>query len=110
MTAQLTKEMRLLRPSLAAGLLLAIIPSQAFGWEHDAELVIPAFLCFCFGLLLIALSAFGREFSMNTFGVYLAQPLQRSRLWWTKVGVLAGAMVVVLAAWNFSIMTWSYVN
>jgi Na+/H+-dicarboxylate symporter len=67
MNALVAKEFRLLRPAFAVALLLAVVPSQLLGNEHDSDLMMGAFFAFCFGLLLLALSAFGREFAMNTF-------------------------------------------
>src|SRR6266702_1248851 len=93
----LAKELRLLSPAYAMALLLAIAPVWLL--RKDAAL---ALYPFWFGAALLALSSFGREFGLNTFPLILAQPLERTRIWWTKVAVLAGAMTTVFIVWCLS--------
>src|SRR6266699_2813972 len=64
----------------------------------ELRLLLPAYAM----ALLLAMSSFGREFGLNTFPLILAQPMERTRIWWTKVAVLAGAMTTVFAAWCLS--------
>jgi len=95
------KEMRLLAPAYVLALLLAIVPVWLLSKSNSpgytpAEAFVPAFW---FGAMMLALSAFGREFSLNTFPLILAQPLERHRIWRTKIAVLAGAMASAFAAW-----------
>src|SRR5260370_41712261 len=99
MTAKplLAKELRLLLPAYAMALLLAIAPVWLLQ-KAPALALYP----FWFGAALLALSSFGREFGLNTFPLILAQPMERTRIWWTKVAVLAGAMTTVFAAWCLS--------
>jgi ABC-type transport system involved in multi-copper enzyme maturation permease subunit len=108
MNALVAKEFRLLRPAFAVALLLAVVPSQLLGNEHDSDLMMGAFFAFCFGLLLLALSAFGREFAMNTFGLLMAQPLQRTRIWWTKISILGAAVTIVFLAWTLALWPQIY--
>ena len=39
----------------------------------------------------MTLGSFGRELSAGTFSFLLAQPVSRSRVWWTKTLLLAAA-------------------
>src|SRR5438876_9163257 len=97
----LAKELRLLLPAYVMALLLAIAPVFAPVWllrKNPALALYP----FWFGAALLALSSFGREFGLNTFPLILAQPIERTRIWWTKVAVLAGAMTTVFVAWCLS--------
>src|SRR5690349_3210585 len=107
MNALVTKEIRLLLPGYAMALLLAVVPvwllsDVKLGVEHTAPILAPLL----FGVLVLALSSFGREFGMNTFPLLLAQPLTRSRIWWTKVVVLALAMATVFGASLLSLASW----
>lgn len=107
MNAQITKEVRLLLPAYLAALALAVVPVWLLPrnpWAPTAVIV------YAFGLAVtvLALSSFGREFSMATFPLLLAQPVARPRIWWTKVVVLAVAMGTVLVAACFSCMAWSF--
>src|SRR4051812_3713035 len=93
MSVLVAKEVRLLLPAWAAGLLLAFVPL----WIMPPVLAIAVF---AIGALMVGLSAFGREFGMKTFPLILAQPLERRSLWRTKTTVLAIAMTsIFLALW-----------
>ena len=52
-----------------------------------------------FGLTIMALTTVGRETSLNTFSLLLAQPAERMRIWQTKLSVLAVAFLTVFAVW-----------
>ena len=52
-----------------------------------------------FGLTIMALTTIGRETSLNTFSLLLAQPAERMRIWQTKLSVLAGAFLIVFVVW-----------
>ena len=85
-------------PALRVALVLAIVPVWLVPnhWRNTPEIVgIP----FALGLVLLAISSFGREFSLQTFPLLMAQPVPRARVWWTKVLVLALAMLAVFVAW-----------
>ncbi len=92
------KELRLLLPATLAALILAIVPVWFLPrnpWTSSEMTLYP----FAFGIALMALGSFGREMALSTFPLLLAQPIARSRIWWTKVRVLAAASAVVLAVW-----------
>jgi hypothetical protein len=87
------KEIRLLLPSWSVAVLLAMV--QGITRPYDFYV---ASLLF-FGLALMALTTIGREASLNTFSSLLVQPMERLRIWQTKLSVLAGAFLTVFAVW-----------
>ena len=87
------KEIRLLLPSWIVAVLLAMV--QAITRPYDFYV---ASLLF-FGLTIMALTTIGRETSLNTFSLLLAQPAERMRIWQTKLSVLAGAFLIVFVVW-----------
>jgi hypothetical protein len=89
----LKKEIRLLLPSWAAALLLALV--QVFAPAYNFYITCLLFV----GLTGMALTSMGRETSLNTFSFLLAQPAERLRIWQTKLAVLAVAFLTVLGAW-----------
>jgi len=96
------KEIRLLLPAFGGALALAILP----GWllpYHDLQnpIALPAYL-FLFGIVMLALSSFGREIGLRTLPFILAQPLERARIWRTKIIVLSVFVAVSYAAWCLS--------
>src|SRR6266852_4416904 len=97
MTPIVAKEIRLLLPAYVMALLLAIVPI----WLLPGEAA--TIFSFCFGAVILAVSCLGREFALGTFPLLLVQPLERSRIWWTKIRVLAIAMITVMAAWLLSV-------
>src|SRR6266436_6738874 len=99
MTPIVAKEIRLLLPAYGMALLLAIVPIWLVPGDPGAATI----FSFCFGAVILALSSLGREFALRTFPLQLAQPLERSRIWWTKISVLAIAMITVMAAWLLSL-------
>ncbi|HWI58777.1 MAG TPA: hypothetical protein VNZ22_16245, partial [Bacillota bacterium] len=108
MKTLLVKEIRLLLPAYGAALLLATVPVWLLPTTYGSTIPAPAFYAFCFGAVMLALSSFGREFSLKTFPLILAQPLERRRIWWTKVALLGAAMATVLTAWCLCCVTRSY--
>ena len=102
MNARVAKEMRLLLPAYAMALLLAIVPVWLLPKDAINTPAALALYPFWFGAMMLALSSFGREFSLKTFPLILAQPLERARTWWTKVAVLAAAMATIFAIWCLS--------
>jgi len=101
MKALVQKEIRLLAPAYSLALLLAIVPVWLLPKGDNAPAALYIFL-FWFGAMMLALSAFGREFGLRTLPLILAQPLERSRMWRTKTAVLAVAMASAFAAWCLS--------
>ena len=77
--ALVAKEIRLLLPAYVAALVLAILPVWLLpNLPYRSFTTGPAFLVFCafgFGIVMLALSSFGREFGMNTFPLMLAATL-----------------------------------
>src|SRR6202142_2288788 len=93
MNALVKKEIHLLLPSFMVAVLLALV--QGIPRPYDFYI---ASLLF-FGLTIMALTTIGRETSLNTFSLLLAQPAERMRVWQTKISVLAVAFLIVLTAW-----------
>jgi hypothetical protein len=87
------KEIRLLLPSWMAAVLLALVQAIIRPYNFYA-----ACLLF-FGLAIMALTTFGRETSLNTFSLLLAQSAERMRVWQTKLSVLAVAFLTVFGVW-----------
>ena len=88
------KEIRLLQPAWLMALLLAVVPvwlGPRGPYDSPQGMALAAFL---FGMVMLALSVFGREFGLQTFPLLLAQPVERRRIWWTKSGLLAAAMLM----------------
>ncbi len=109
MTPLVAKEIRLLLPAYLLALVLAATPLvlaliSPYGWPNGPAQgwSSVAIMLFGFGAGLLALTSFGREFGLNTFALQMAQPLERRRIWWTKVGVLAGALLTVVALWGLA--------
>ncbi len=97
MNPLVAKEIRLLLPAYGLALLLAVMPIWLLP-GHGADVITFSLYLFGFGIVMLALSSFGREFAMNTFPLLLAQPLERTRIWWTKMVVLACALATVFGA------------
>jgi hypothetical protein len=93
------KELRLLQPAYLMALLLAVVPVWLLPRHpHDAPEDV-AVVPFVFGVVMLALSGFGREFGMQTFALQLAQPVERWRIWRAKSTLLAAAIASVFLAW-----------
>jgi ABC-type transport system involved in multi-copper enzyme maturation permease subunit len=101
MNTLLRKEIRMLLPVFAAALVLAIVPVWLLPVDRLNPGAIPSLLFF-FGVMMIALSSFGREVGLKTIPFILAQPLERARIWRTKIAVLAVFLAVAFAAWWYS--------
>jgi len=93
MNALVKKEIRLLLPATGVAVLLALV--QAITRPYDFYVACLLF----FGLTIVALSSIGRETSLNTFSLLLAQPAERLRIWQTKLAVLAVAFLIVFSVW-----------
>lgn len=96
MNALVKKEIRLLLPSWIVAVLLAMV--QGITRPYDFYV---ASLLF-FGLTIMALTTIGREASLSTFSSLLAQPMERTRIWQTKLSVLAIAFLSVFGVWLMS--------
>ena len=106
----LAKEIRLLRPAFYAALLLAVAPvwfmGRFFPGLETGKSIEFVALPLWLGGLLLALSVFGREFGLNTFPLLLAQPLNRSRVWQTKLIVAVGGLLLTFVAADLSYALW----
>jgi hypothetical protein len=102
MKALVQKEIRLLAPAYGLALLLAIVPVWLLPKAPGNQAPVSCVFLFWFGAMMLALSAFGREFGLRTLPLILAQPFERNRMWRTKTAVLALAMASAFAAWCFS--------
>ncbi len=108
MNPLLAKEIRLLLPTFAMALLLAVAPVWLL--RNFSEAAAITVYLYGFGVAILALCSFGREFGLKTFPVMLAQPLSRRRLWWTKVAVLGCAMAATYGAWFLSCQAFGEVG
>jgi ABC-type transport system involved in multi-copper enzyme maturation permease subunit len=94
------KEIRLLLPSWLAVLLLEILLPW-FWNDSDASFAwTPVFVFF--GMIMLAVDSFGREFSLGTFQSLLSQPMERGRIWCTKMAVLIFAAALIFASYFLS--------
>jgi hypothetical protein len=97
MNAALRKEVRLIFPAWIAAMLAATLPV----WVMGADLGLMeqmSYILFTAGALLLSLASFGLEMSLGTFPSLLAQPRPRLDIWQMKIGLLAAALAVVVAA------------
>ena len=107
MSPLILKEIRLLLPSWAVSLLLALsvglIPQEAHSDDGFLRFVtLFLFLLSPTMLVMTALSSFGGELSPGLFSLLLAQPVPRRRIWWTKTLLLAAAVLSMWLAWCVS--------
>lgn len=98
MNAFLKKEIRLLLPSWIVAVLLAL-PTICTRSDDG----VPVFLLFL-GMAMMALTSIGRETSLNTFSLLLAQPAERTQIWKTKLSVLIAALFVVFSVWRLAML------
>ena len=103
MNPLLKKEIRLILPAWGLTLLLAVAPAGLFRSGGDAS---AHFMWVVLGVMILCASSFGREFSLGTFSGLLALPCPRRQFWYTKVGVLAAALVSVLLVYWLSL--WGF--
>ncbi len=92
MNTLVKKEIRLLLPIWLVAMALAIVSAWHCRPDNPGRFILPLY-----GMALLAVTSFGREFSFGTFGMLLAQPISRSELWRAKLAVLAGALGLVAA-------------
>jgi hypothetical protein len=95
------KEIRLLLPGYLVALALAVAPTWMFP-VHIEFTDGPGMVLYSIGLIVLALSPFGREFGLSTFGLLLAQPRERQRTWRMKASLLAVALGTVVLTWMLS--------
>jgi len=99
------------RALLAPWLLALLLATTALWWRPGTDenaAVVLWLACFALGMVLLAVAAFGKEFSHDTLRALLSQPISRSRLWLEKAGALALAMVgVFLALTSLFTIPWA---
>lgn len=111
MNAFLRKEIRLLRPSFLIGA-IAALSIWTLPLRHKdtfwmvLRTIVPFVVCPAM-VIMLALESFGAEMSARTFSQLLAQSISRQRLWWTKVSLLAGAVLTIWVIWYFSLTALS---
>jgi len=110
MKTLVAKEIRQMLPAFGMALLLVIVPfwllpTSTPNGEYSANLTFPLL---CFGTLMMALTSFGREFGMGTFPLLLALPLDRKRIWWTKMTVLGTGVALVFGVYLLSLLPAFY--
>lgn len=100
MNAFVKKEIRLLLPVWLAVLALEV----ALPWlgTENGETILMAPVFFFFGIILLAVDPFGREFSLGTFSSLMAQPMPRRQIWRTKITVLLLGAAIIFAAFFVS--------
>lgn len=101
MSALLKKEFRLLAPGFLSGIALALVVLVMPDSFQDGLLSnrTDAYLLLICGVSLIALGAFGREFTSGTFSMMLAQPESRGRIWRSKALMPAAMIGIVWVVW-----------
>ena len=93
MSPLVKKEIRLVLPAAITAMLLAFLSRL-----RPLDDSLPVCLLFI-GMVMMALSSFGRESSLNTFSALLAQPTERTKIWQTKLSVLLAAFFLVSLIW-----------
>ena len=97
MNPLLKKEIRLILPAFLAVLLLEVCQPW-ISHDHDTAISVAPVLFF-FGIILLAVDSFGREFSLGTFTSLMAQPMERGQIWRTKIFVLLAAGLLIFGAY-----------
>jgi ABC-type transport system involved in multi-copper enzyme maturation permease subunit len=108
MNTLIRKEIRLLLGPWICAMAVTILPvwvyaeSSAQMWVINGTAAVYATrllsqYCLVAAVMMIALTAFGYEFTAKTFSLFLSQPIPRQSLWRSKTIVLAVAMISVIA-------------
>ena len=85
MNAFVKKEIRLLLPVWVAVLVLEVALPWIGTEQGEGIMMAPVF--FFFGMILLAVDPFGREFSLGTFSSLMSQPMERRQIWRTKIKI-----------------------
>lgn len=102
MNPLIRKETRLLLPAWMAALAVVTMPLwPGLDWGNAKPVLL---IIFGAAILGLALSPFGQEMSLGTFGLLLVQPEERRRFWRVKTGLLAVALGSVWAL--FALCLW----
>jgi ABC-type transport system involved in multi-copper enzyme maturation permease subunit len=91
------KEIRLLLPGCLVILLLEAL--QPWIWTDLDGILAVLPVIFFFGIIILAVDSFGREFSPGTFTFLMSQPVDRRQIWRTKITVLLLASALIFAAY-----------
>jgi ABC-type Na+ efflux pump permease subunit len=83
-----------------------LIPQNTLTPSLGGLLAVFPFLICPTMVVMMALDSFGRELASETFSNLLALPISRSRVWWTKILVLASGHAIVFGAWWLSFLTF----
>jgi ABC-type transport system involved in multi-copper enzyme maturation permease subunit len=97
MNALVKKEIRLLLPGWCAVLLLETLLPWVIKDPHIA--LEDTLIAFFFGMIILAIDSFGREFSLGTFQSLMAQPVKRQTIWRTKITLLLLAAGLIFLAY-----------
>src|SRR5262249_16596900 len=92
MSTLVKKEIRLLLPAWLGAAAIAIFSAYSLSEEPVLRDCIVGL-----GFVLLAVASYGRELGCGTFSFLLSQPMSRRRLWLVKIGVLAAALLSVMA-------------
>ena len=105
MTPFLKKEIRLLLPAFMFALAIAVAGIFFHGENGSRINSIGYFLGGIFFpavVVMLALNSFGTEIGTQMFAMMLAQPVERQRVWQTKIVLLAISLVFVAIVWVVS--------
>ena len=106
MTPFLKKEIRLLLPAFMFALAIAVAGIFFHGENGSWINGIGYFLGGIFFpavVIMLALNSFGTEIGTQMFAMMLAQPVERQRVWQTKIVLLAISLVFVAIVWVVSV-------
>lgn len=104
------KEICLLRPAFLIALILAILPVWIKAAFRPADINLLEIGLVFLGEILLALSSFGREFSLGTFSSLLAQPVDREKVFRTKLIMVTGAIGLISFAFVCSVTLCAELN
>ena len=93
MNPLIKKEIRLLLPAWIAVLMLEAGLPWILNSHNPAFEVLP--YLFFLGAIVPAVSSFGREFNSGTFQMLMSQPIERERIWRTKMAILVCSMTLI---------------
>jgi len=95
MTRFVKKEIRLLLPVWCSIFALEIVTPWMFPWILESFNLAAA--VFFLGLVVLAVDSFGREFSLGTFQNLMSQPIERTKIWQTKIKLLVWGAFLIFA-------------
>ncbi len=112
MNAFFKKEIRLLLPNFLIGCVLTFsLWLLRFNDHRDFANFMNWLILFIVSpalAVMVSLDSFGIEVSSGTFAGLLAQPISRLKIWQTKIGLLAVAILVLTFLWSFNFVLLSF--